>query len=144
MFARKAVGNTIYYLEAVKSRYEFSVQRIPELQTEISDIQHILELNNHDAVALVRLAKELKNVLQERRQMKIEAETLKPLYDLFCQYDKLECELKRAQKDVDRIIEVQENRRFSPRIRTDLEPSLLKKKNDLEKLKQVMEMRNAS
>lgn len=144
MPAKKIVDDTIYYIETVKDRYEFSLKRIPELQTEISDIQHILELNSHDAVALVKLAKELKNVLQERRRLKCESERLKPLYELFCKYDKLDSELKRVQRDVDRIIEVQENRRFSPRIRADLEPSLLKKKNDLKKLKLVMEQRNAS
>lgn len=144
MPAKKIVDDTIYYIEAVKNRYEFSLKRIPELQTEISDIQHILELNNHDAVALVKLAKELKNVLQERRRLKCELERLNPLYDLFCRYDKLENDLKRAQKDVERIIQVQENRSYVPRIRTDLEPSLLKKKNDLKKLKLVMEQRNAS
>jgi len=143
MPAKKIVDDTIYYIEAVKNRYEFSLKRIPELQTEISDIQHILELNNHDAVALVKLAKELKNVLQERRRLKCESEQLKPLYELFCKYDKLDCELKRAQKDVDRIIEVQDNRRFTPRIRNDLMPALLKKESNLEKLKYVMEMRNA-
>lgn len=144
MPAKKIVDDTIYYIETVKNRYEYSLRRIPELQTEVSDIQHILELNNHDAVALVKLAKELKNVLQERRRLKCESERLKPLYELFCRYDKLNSELRRAQRDVDRIIEVQENRSYVPRIRTDLEPSLLKKKNDLEKLKQVMERRNAS
>ncbi len=127
----------------VKIVCEYNPDRISELVTEINDIQHILGLNSHDAVALVKLAKELKKVLQERWELKDELELAKPLYDLFSKHEEFFKELQKAMCDVNKIIDVQENRRFTPRIRNDLCPSLIKQENNIVKLKTVMEMRNA-
>jgi len=66
------------------------------------------------------------------------------VYELLYKHEDFCEDLNRTKRDIDNLISVQEYREFSPRIRTDLEPSLLKKKNDLEKLKLVMEQRNAS
>jgi hypothetical protein len=41
------------------------------------------------------------------------------------------------------MVDAQENRTYVPRIRTDLQPGLIKQENDVVKLKKVMEMRNA-
>lgn len=143
MTAKQITNNMLNYFEGVRSIYEQNPKRIAELQTEISDIQHILGLNSHDAVALVKLAKELKKVLQERWKLKSELELAKPLYDLFSKHEEFFKELQKAMCDVNKIIDVQENRRFTPRIRNDLCPSLIKQENNIVKLKNVMEMRNA-
>jgi len=51
--------------------------------------------------------------------------------------------LQKVNSIIDRITEKHKNRRFTPRIRVDLEPDLIKQENNIVKLKEVMEMRNA-
>lgn len=131
------------FYKGVKTIYKQNPERIAELETEINDIQHILGLNNHDAVALVKLAKELKKVLQERWKLKDELDLAKPIYELFDKHFKFFEDLRKVDNDINKRIEVLENRTYSPRIRTDLVPGLLKQENNIVKLKQVMEMRNA-
>lgn len=143
MTAKQITNNMLNYFEGVRSIYEQNPKRIAELQTEISDIQHILGLNKHDAVALVKLAKELKKVLQERWELKDELELAKPLYELFGRHSKFFEDLQRSKDDINKISDVQKNRMFTPRIRVDLVPGLIKQENNVIKLKKVMEMRNA-
>ena len=144
MSAEQIAENIFTGIEEVKKIFKNNPDQILALQTEINDIQHILGLYDHDAVALVKLAKELRNCLRKRWQLKDELRLLKPVYELLCKHEDFCEDLNRTKRDVDNLISVHEHREFSPRIRTDLEPSLLKKKNDLEKLKLVMEQRNAS
>jgi len=118
-------------------------KRLPELLVEINDIQHILGLNSHDAVALVKLAKELRQVLQDRWRIKDEIELAEPLCELFDRHSKFFEDLQKVNSIIDRITEKHKNRRFTPRIRVDLEPDLIKQENNIVKLKEVMEMRNA-
>ena len=143
MPTKQITDNIFNGIEDIKRIFEYNPERILVLQTEISDIQHILGLYNHDAVALVKLAKELRSCLRERWRLKNELEILKPVYEMLCKHEMFNDDLKRAQNDTNRVVEVQENRRFSPRVRNDLIPGLLKTENNIEKLKQVMEMRNA-
>ncbi len=131
------------FYKGVKTIYKQNPERIAELQTEISDIQHVFGLNSHDAVALVKLAKELRQVLQDRWRIKDEIELAEPIYELFDKHFKFFEDLRKVDNDINKRIEVLENRAYSPRIRTDLVPGLLKQENNIVKLKQVMEMRNA-
>lgn len=143
MILGQVAKNMLIYYEGVKNTYEQNQKRLPELLTEINDIQHILGLNSHDAVALVKLAKELKKVLQERWTMKDELDLAKPLCELFDKHSKFFEDLERVSSDIDRITERHKNRKFTPRIRVDLGPKLIKRENNIVKLKEVMEMRNA-
>ena len=143
MTAKQITNNMLNYFEGVRSIYEQNPKRIAELQTEISDIQHVLGLNSHDAVALVKLAKELKRVLQERWKLKDELKLAKPIYELFDKHSKFFEGLQRLSHDIDKMVDAQENRTYVPRIRTDLQPGLIKQENNVVKLKKVMEMRNA-
>ncbi len=143
MILEQMAKNMLNYRVVVKNTYEQNQKRLPELLTEINDIQHILGLNSHDAVALVKLAKELRKVLQERWTMKDELDLAKPLCELFDRHSKFFEDLERVSSDVDRITERHKNRKFTPRIRVDLGPKLIKQENNIMKLKEVMEMRNA-
>lgn len=140
---KQVTRNMLGYFDCVKNIYEQNPGRITELQTEISDIQHILGLNSHDAVALVKLAKELKRVLQERWKLKDELKLAKPIYELFDKHSKFFEGLHKLSHNIDEIVKTQENRTYVPRIRTDLQPGLIKQENNVVKLKKVMEMRNA-
>ncbi len=142
--ANNIINNIKQGFEDAVERYEHNKKRIAEIEDETMDIIHILELNNHDAVALVKLSAELKRVRMERRELKNENELLETLYHTLPKHDKLLQDLKKCEEHVDRKLRVQADRQYMPRLRHDLMPNCIKEKDKLVSLKKVLESRNAS
>ncbi len=137
MLARKITNDMINHFNTAKETYEFNILRIQELHMEINDIQHILGLNNLDAVGLVKLAVALQKCLQERWQLKDENTLLEPLVKVLDQQQEFKSQLVQVKSEVDSIARKHGERKYTPRVRNDLVPELLKE-DSLVKLQAVM------
>lgn len=73
------VENFLDFVNAAVESYEMALSDISRLDQELSDIEHYLELENCDAVTLVKLAKKLRDVRRERRNAKETIEVCKPI-----------------------------------------------------------------
>jgi len=132
-------------LDNLERTYKNNAERINLIETETCDILHIIELYQHDAVSLVKLASALKKIRMERRQLKEENELLEIVCRLFENngFAHIKDKLSRAKGQIEKKREVQKQRQYAPRIRLDLEPGNIKEKNNLVKFKKVMERKNA-
>lgn len=66
----------------VDHREKLSAQ-ISHYDLQIQDLLHYMEIEPCDAVDLVRIAVQLKNIQQQRRVCKIECDKLRSVYDSF-------------------------------------------------------------
>lgn len=66
----------------VDHREKLSAQ-ISHYDLQIQDLLHYMEIEPCDAVDLVRIAVQLKNIQQQRRVCKIECDKLRSIYDSF-------------------------------------------------------------
>ena len=66
------------------SQYEYDKERLVELDNQVQDILHYIELTeNKNANAGYKLYKQLTEVRRERRRCKNEIDLLQPVYDAF-------------------------------------------------------------
>lgn len=134
-------------IKEIKELYKANEKDIQRISLETNDLLHFIELNNYDTEQKLYLYDELKRARQARRRMKEENERLKPLYDLLKEkevfgdefYSNLRQKLKELIPAVEDKIDLQDSRKFTPRIRTDLEGSFDVDDNWRSKLKKVLE-----
>lgn len=70
-------------LESIVNHREKSSAQISHYDLQIQDLLHYMEFEPCDAVDLVRIAVQLKNIQQQRRVCKIECDKLRSVYDSF-------------------------------------------------------------
>ncbi len=56
--------------ESFNNIYQSTYDNLSKLDNQVNDLYHQLELGNHDAIGLVKLASELRTRLRERRREK--------------------------------------------------------------------------
>ena len=70
-------------LESIVNHREKLSAQISHYDLQIQDLFHYMEIEPCDAVDLVRIAVQLKNIQQQRRVCKIECDKLRSIYDSF-------------------------------------------------------------
>ena len=110
------------YNSVIKA-YERDVERIDEIQGELQDIEHEIELSpNKNMYEGYVLYKQIKDLRMERRRCKEEVEILKDMYEFFTSQvgKEFKNKIQRIQGDAAKLREVQERRVYTPRQRNDL------------------------
>ena len=110
------------YNSVIKA-YERDVERIDEIQGELQDIEHEIELSpNKNMYEGYILYKQIKDLRMERRRCKEEVEILKDMYEFFTSQvgKEFKNKIQRIQGDAAKLREVQERRVYTPRQRNDL------------------------
>ena len=110
------------YQNVIKA-YERDVERIEEIQGELQDIEHEIELSpNKNMYEGYLLYKQIKDLRMERRRCKEEVEILKDIYEFFTSQvgKEFKNKIQRIQSDAAKLREVQERRVYTPRQRNDL------------------------
>lgn len=132
MMSGEKVSLLIEILQDIKKTYEYNQALIEEKEKETQDLLHEIELGNFDARRGGRLAKELKNVRQERRRAMDENITLKILYEYF-EGKPLLKDLQRMQGEITREAGKLSTRVYTSRIRKDLTIPCRQKKTTVQK-----------
>lgn len=70
-------------LESIVNHREKLSAQISHYDLQIQDLLHYMEIEPCDAVDLVRIAVQFKNIQQQRRVCKIECDKLRSIYDSF-------------------------------------------------------------
>lgn len=112
---------TVY--QNVIRAYERDIERIDEIQGELQDIEHEIELSpSKNMYEGYLLYKQIKDLRMERRRCKEEVEILKDMYEFFTSQvgKEFKNKIQRIQGDAAKLREVQERRVYTPRQRNDL------------------------
>ena len=81
------MGKTVYEtrkeaLAQLAERYNTLSQKVGAIDMKINDIMHFLENEKYDAVVMVKITKQLKDLRKERRTLKVEREQIQALRDV--------------------------------------------------------------
>lgn len=140
--AEQHINNLIEMYHDIKTTYEYNLKNLTDLDMELQDLQHEIELSTFTASAGYKLAKELKKVRQERRKVKDENDTMKFLYDYLivnANYKTMPNDFNRVRNEIKKENEKKNNRFYIPRIRTDMTINTKEKVTDIgRKLKKVI------
>lgn len=105
------------FLTEVENDYKAMTKKLQEVDWEISDLQHELELSKLSAVELMRTTKELVKVLQKRREIKNEMHIMHHVKCcVSCGAKNIITSIKNMQK----LIEYMPDKAYTPRVRTDI------------------------
>ena len=84
MHPEETIRNFVSSIKEMISRFEYNKDRLSELESEMQDILHYIEMGkDKDIQKGYKLYKRLSEVRKERRQMKNELDLLQPVYELF-------------------------------------------------------------
>ncbi|PAD73688.1 hypothetical protein [Paenibacillus campinasensis] len=120
--AKDAAQQLHEILKAVRDNYDQNLEEIAYCDGEYLDLNHALEFFELDQIERLELAKQLQDNRRRRRRAKDENERLQPLYDLVTQKQELVSEVSKGRRMVQNIIRSQATRRYTPRVRIDLQP----------------------
>lgn len=119
-------GNRNYAAEILKlvneayTTYTKANESLSRFDLEFTDLSHACELLKLDAIALVKVSKEMKENRIERRKAKNETEQLQGLIKWVDSNWSAICELKGVSTTTGKLIASQGERTYKPRIRKDL------------------------
>lgn len=109
--------------QSVISNYEHDLERIKEIQDELQDIEHEIELSpSKNMYAGYLLYKRIRELRIERRRCKEQTELLKDTYEYFKsqQGQAFKNKMQQLQGGAAKLREVQERRVYTPKRRNDL------------------------
>ena len=112
---------TIY--QNVLKDYERDLERIEEIQGELQDIMHEIELSSpKDMYNGWLLYKRIRELRIERRRCKEQTELMKEAYDFFKsqQGQSFKNKMQQLQSNAAKLRKTQESRTYTPRQRNDL------------------------
>ncbi|MDM8100957.1 hypothetical protein [Oceanobacillus oncorhynchi] len=112
------VRNTVQDIPKI---YKANNERLSKLQGEITDLTHLIELVDLNAVEGFKVYKQLQGVLQERRKLKDENELLKHLGPVFSDWGNKIGSLNSAIGDIRNQKKSLGARLYQCRVRKDLE-----------------------
>lgn len=107
----------------VIEKYENNVDTIKQIEGELQDIEHEIELgNNRDMYNGWKLYREIRELRIKRRQAKDENQILEEMYNFLKEQpsQKFKNKLQQIQGNSAKIAKAQESRTYTPRQRTDL------------------------
>jgi hypothetical protein len=109
--------------QSVISNYENGLERIKEIQDELQDIEHEIELSPSKNMYLgYLLYRRIRELRIERRRLKEETELLKETYEYFKsqQGQTFKNKMQQLQGSAAKLRGVQERRVYTPKRRNDL------------------------
>ncbi|WP_010278862.1 hypothetical protein [Paenibacillus senegalensis] len=124
----KIVSDMLDAIYAVREALEQAQEEQTYSEQEIIDLEHALELTRFNASEGYRMAVELKDARVRRRKAKNQIEELLPLVTVLNRSQKFISDLKAAHAEIEIIRGQQRNRRYTPRVRTDMVESFNKAK----------------
>lgn len=120
--------NIVNSLESVRDifitypeRYENAREELSNVDVEIQDVLHAIELGSLDAVGMSRMYKEIQRLRQERRRLKDEIEVLREIQFLGTKKKPTNHQINTAIGQVQSVRSKQDNRTYTMRIRKDLQ-----------------------
>lgn len=80
----QTIRDFISDIKGMVSKYEYNKQRIFEIQNELEDLYHYIEISSYKTVPTgYKLYRKMAELRRERRACKNENDLLKPIYDYF-------------------------------------------------------------
>ncbi|MFH0070969.1 hypothetical protein [Peribacillus sp. NPDC056705] len=119
--AKEAAQRLHEILSSVKKNYDLNVKEIDYCDNEYLDLTHALEFLDNGEIETLNLTRQLQDNRRRRRKAKDENERLQPLYDLVMKKNGLVDEVSRGRRRVQEIIKTQAVRRYTPRVRKDMQ-----------------------
>lgn len=107
----------------VTEKYEENVETIKQIEGELQDLLHEIELSNaKDMYSGWKLYREIRELRIKRRQAKDENQILEEMYNFLNEQSsqKFKNKLQQIQGNSAKIAKTQENRTYTPRQRNDL------------------------
>lgn len=108
--------NILKDLKQVKNDYQYSYDKVGEMDLLTQDYLHMLEIVPFSEDEMFKIATQLKNTRLERRKHKDNVELLKPLVDCLEKHNRTIKDLEQVLGQMRKIEETQENRIYTPRI----------------------------
>lgn len=93
---------------------------VDQIHKETQDLLHLLELTSFNASEGYNISRQLKDIRQERRRIKNENEMIEPLANVLKKFKNNLQELDKVVGDIRNVKSRLNQRRYHPRIRTDL------------------------
>jgi len=116
--AKRYTEQLLKIYDEINNDVEYFKHQIDELQLLEQDLLHIIENGNFNVVEGYKLSKKIKNARIERRDYKIELETMINLKKTFC--DRNIEYLKNKYDDIKRqdelLLSLRENKVYKPRV----------------------------
>lgn len=97
----------------LKGEYSSLVEENKISDAMIQDLLHSIEFENFNVVQGYKLAKQIKDIRIQRRELKNEFEAMQSLYSFI---QPMINKIEQADKRVDKILETQKRRIYTPRI----------------------------
>ncbi|WEG13987.1 hypothetical protein PU629_06360 [Pullulanibacillus sp. KACC 23026] len=101
--------------------YEQNKQSIDQLEKEIMDIEHVIELTTFNASKGFFLAKDIQTARKNRRELKDNNELLHPLVEVVSRMRTFQNDLNKAIGEIRKIKNRHVNRQYKMRVRDDLQ-----------------------
>jgi len=125
--AKRYTEQLLKIYDEINNDVEYFKHQIDELQLLEQDLLHIIENGNFNVVEGYKLSKKIKNARIERRDYKIELETMINLKKTFC--DRNIEYLKNKYDDIKRqdalLLSLKENKIYKPRVLESTELKLV-------------------
>lgn len=112
----------------IPSRYKQNEEMLRKLDQETQDLLHFIELKNLNAMEGYKAYKDLQRVRKERREIKNENELLAPIVDTLHGMKNKLSDLDHGIGKIRKVKTSQSQRRYSFRIRQDLDEIFYSKK----------------
>lgn len=103
---------------------ESNLEEIKNLDLEIVDIEHVLELKPFNASKGYSYARQISEARKRRRVLKDQNDLLKPLVEVLRRPKITENELNKAVGEIRRVKRSHDGRTYRMRVRTDLQDEL--------------------
>lgn len=99
------------FIKQARARSNELNAELSHYDSQLQDALHFLENENYDAVAMVKTAKLIKQIRQDRRKVKVEKDQINSLLSVMCKkdLDKFERKTYTYRTDVMKIISTKQN-----------------------------------
>jgi 5-bromo-4-chloroindolyl phosphate hydrolysis protein len=118
-----AISTTKNFLETlntVEQDWANWITDIQQCESETQDLLHEIELTKFDVQRGYKLAKQLQEIRQRRRELKDTVELLRNIKDFLDCNKQLKISLFKTLTSMERVEENQGQRMYAPRVRTDI------------------------
>ena len=147
---QELVDDMITYFELGEEKYNQAKERLEEIEDELKDLRHILELCQLSASDMIQLAVEQKALLEERREMIQQKKLFRDIAQTFQHNRQFKQNLESLKQDIDRKKQTNEAKTYNTRRRHDLANKFANNNNRIvkiddriEEMKESLEANNA-
>lgn len=104
----------------IEAEWDTIYKNLDKVDNETQDLLHEAELTVFNASEGYELAKKIQEVRRRRRELKDKQEILRFLKDFYDNNKHLKITLFKLAQNMENTRQAQENRQYTPRIRTDI------------------------